>query len=355
MLTRNVKGPYVRIGPNEVSVSDLESVKKIHSAYDPYLKSGSYKKLGGGLSSIFFITDPETYKTRRMAYGNSFSNSNLSKMEPVVRKYVNICVAKIKREFDNGGTPDILKWVQFMSTDIIGEISYGQNFGMLKNEILNPILQDALTAVIILTVRGYFPLWWALESLVSKIPHATVQRIIGCERRIFDYGTNVLANLRRDVKNCANGKARPSLFSKILEKSNDSSVKHKMTMDEIKQEALLIIIAGSHTITVVGTYILWAIFRYKDVRRKLEMELRTLDIGEGGITDAQLQKLPYFSQVLKEGLRLHPAGQIPAARVVPASHGGRQLGPYFFPSGTEVMTPIYTIQRDPTLFPDPHS
>ncbi|KAF3902231.1 hypothetical protein ABW20_dc0102824 [Dactylellina cionopaga] len=348
-------GSYVRIGPNEISISEINSVKRIHSVHDPYHKSAFYKRLGSGLGSIFFIVDQEAYKHRRMAYGNAFSKSNISLMEPVVRKHVETCVNKLKREINNNKTPDMMSWIQFMSTDIIGEICYGQDFGMLKNETLQPILHDAVAAAIILTIRGHVPGWSAMESLLLKIPHTKIQRIIGCERRISDYGTEALANLRSEVENCKNGKTRPSLFSTIIDKSNDPRVKHKMTMEEVKQEALLVIIAGSHTVTVVGTYILWAIFKHKEVRRRLEAELGTANMGDDILTDEKLQNLPYFNQVLKEGLRLYPAGQIPPPRVVPSGSSGRQLGPYFFPPGTEVITPIYTIQRDPILFPDPHS
>ncbi|KAK6523085.1 hypothetical protein TWF694_005983 [Orbilia ellipsospora] len=345
-------GPYVRIGPNEVSISDIESVKKIHSVHDPYLKSRLYKKLGNGLSSLFFIVDPEAYKHRRMAYGNAFSKSNLSLMEPVVRKYVNTCVRKIKQDIDNKGITDMMKWIQAMSTDIIGEISYGQELGMLESENFNSVLQDAVTYTIIIAIRGHFPLWRALESIITHIPHPKVQHTFGCERRILAYGADILENLQPNVQNGKNGKTQQSLFSKILANSKNSRIKHKMTINEIKQEALLVLIAGSHTITIVGTYICWAIFKRRDIRRKLETEFSTLNKD---VTDEKLQKLPYFSQVLKEALRLYPAGQIPAPRVVPGGTGGRQLGEYFFPSGTEVLTPIYTIQRDRTIFPDPHS
>jgi cytochrome P450 len=41
--------------------------------------------------------------------------------------------------------------------------------------------------------------------------------------------------------------------------------------------------------------------------------------------------MPYLQAVIKEGLRLHPAGGLPLSRVVPK--GGATIARHFFPEG----------------------
>ncbi|KAF3200024.1 hypothetical protein TWF106_003514 [Orbilia oligospora] len=121
-----------------------------------------------------------------------------------------------------------------------------------------------------------------------------------------------------------------------------------MSIEEVRDEALGFILAGTDTLTVTSTYLIWAVFRHKEVRKKLEAELSTL--GDN-ITDEGLQQLPYLRSVIKETLRLYAGAQIGLPRTVP--QGGAQLGPYFLPEGTGVMTPIYSIHRDEKVFEEP--
>ncbi|KAF3112358.1 hypothetical protein TWF103_003148 [Orbilia oligospora] len=281
-------GPYVRMSPNEISVAEIESVRKIHAPSDPYEKAGFYKTIGKGFKTIFVLTDHEEYKHRLKALGGGFAAMNLALLEPVIRKHVNTCVSKLKQELDNGRNPDVFLWVQFMSTDIIGEISFGKDFGMLESETINPLIRDAMTYLALLAMRAFVPLMQLLEPLLSHIPHSGIQRIFGSEQRILKYSNNAILSLVRDSQDC------------------------------------------------------------KD--EELEAEFQSLGVGD--ITDKKLQTLPFLKCVIQEGVRMYSAAQFYLPRAVPGT--GRKLGPYFLPGGVEVITPIYTIQRNSDIFPEPH-
>ncbi|KAK6355454.1 hypothetical protein TWF696_004551 [Orbilia brochopaga] len=342
-------GPFVRISPTEIAIADLDASKMIHSPYDPYRKSDWYLGMTGGIDAVFALIHNDAHKYRRKAYGNAFSNSNLAMLEPVVRKHVRTCVGKIKRDLDNGGVVDVMQWIHLMATDVIGEVSYGKNFGMLEREKDSPFVQDLMAIMMVGGIRAEFPaIVEALQSVVSHIPHPTLRWFAGCHTRVSEYGNKALSELQREVQNCKGDNPRPSLFTKLLDGIDDPSVKYRLTMQEIAHEATNNMIAGSDTVTITGTYLLWVIYRQAEVRAKLLAELSTLD---GEITDDKLQGLEYLRLVIKETLRLYAAAQMGLPRVVP--DGGRQLGPYFFPAGTEVTTHGYTMHRDPTVFEEP--
>ncbi|KAF3927968.1 hypothetical protein ABW20_dc0109482 [Dactylellina cionopaga] len=346
-------GPFVRISPTEIAVADLNSIKAIHTGPDAYPKSDWYKGLTDGIDAVFALIHNDEHRHRRKAYGNAFSNTNIAKLEPVVRKHVNTCVEKIKREVDAGGRPNILQWVQFMSTDVIGDVSYGRDFGMLEKETTNPIIQDLMAIMMIGGVRAEFPFLKTIHTILSYIPHSKVQWFVNSNKRIAEYGDNALSDMRREIENCKDkhGNPRPSLFTKLLDDINDPSVKYKMDMEQLRHEATNNMIAGSDTVTITGTYMIWAIFRHPEIRKKLEEELDSM-LGRQEITDEKVQQLPYFKLVVKETLRVYSAAQFGIPRAVP--EGGRQLGGYFFPAGTEVTSQAYTMHRNSKVFEDPY-
>ncbi|KAK6347376.1 hypothetical protein TWF718_005215 [Orbilia javanica] len=341
-------GPYVRVSPNDVMVADAEAVKKIHSPFDVFPKSEVYKKAGLIQRSIAIMVDHDKVKKRRKAIGNGFSNSNMRSLEPVIRGKVDLCVEKMKQDLEAKGSVDILPWLGFLATDTIGEIAFGKDFGILASGMGHSFGQDLLLATGVMFVRGHIPGGTYLESIISRIPHPTIQWIFGSGNRVFTYTNQALGDLRHEITEDEGLGSKPSVFSTILQNQDNPTAKYKMTMEEVRDEALGFILAGTDTVTITATYLIWAILRHKEVRQKLEAEFTAL--GDN-ITDEALQQLPYLTFVIKEALRLYAGAQIGLPRAVPL--GGRQLGPYFLPEKTGVMTPIYSIHRDPKIFEEP--
>jgi hypothetical protein len=51
--------------------------------------------------------------------------------ESVIREKVELAVAKIKDDAKRGDA-DVLKWWTFMTTDVMGHLSFGESFHMLE-------------------------------------------------------------------------------------------------------------------------------------------------------------------------------------------------------------------------------
>ncbi|KAJ6263440.1 Cytochrome P450 monooxygenase orf2 [Drechslerella dactyloides] len=342
-------GPYVRIAPNEVSVSEIEAVKQIHSSHNNFSKPTWYADVANGVKSAFAIVDPEDHKARRKAYGTVYSNTNMSLLEPVIRKHITVCVSKIKRDL-NRGPVDILRWFRFMAADIVAELCYGKDMDMLNKEAVNPIVEDLTILLTIGGVRAEIPGLNVLESLISLIPHPTVRFITGCSKRIFEYSDDVLSEFQEKIRHDRDNNLAPFLFTRLINNMNNPTEKYRLNFDEIRHESTANLIAGSDTISTTGTYIIWAILKHSDVRSKLEDELKTL--GDD-LTDARLQQLPYLKLVTKETLRLYGAGPGGMPRIVPP--GGWRLGPYYFSAGTGVSSQGYTQHREAAVFEDPYA
>ena len=129
-----IEGPYVRISPDEVAISDLASIKQVYRVGSSFLKSPWYQKFNESPHpGIFSMIDAKQHAARRRLFAQSFSKSSLARFEPQIRRKVETAVFKINRDV-RAAKADILKWFTFMATDVIGELSFGESFNMLEKE-----------------------------------------------------------------------------------------------------------------------------------------------------------------------------------------------------------------------------
>lgn len=133
-------GPLIRIAPNKVCVSAEEGVKLIYNnktskshAYDAFRFRDV--KMCIGLLSV------KEAHPRRKSLLPAFSRTNLVEMEPVIRSHLEHFLEWLSR-FDRDGKPvDAFKWFRYLTFDVITDIAFGQQIGMLKTEDTHFITQ----------------------------------------------------------------------------------------------------------------------------------------------------------------------------------------------------------------------
>lgn len=129
-------GPIVRLGPNEVSTIDLPAVRTIYKVGSPFLKSQWYARFTGlaklKATSIFSMIDAKEHAKHRRVQAHNFSEKWVKTLEPNISRNVALTVSGMKRETQDQGHTDVLKWFTFMATDVIGEASFGESFKLLE-------------------------------------------------------------------------------------------------------------------------------------------------------------------------------------------------------------------------------
>ena len=111
-------GTAVRIGPSEVSFSNIESIKEIYSQQTSYMKAPIYETMSIPPLGIFSLTDKHAHSQRRKYLSHAFSQSNLLDTEPlIVQKVEKVC----QRASDSNGKPiDMLSLFRLLAFDIVG-------------------------------------------------------------------------------------------------------------------------------------------------------------------------------------------------------------------------------------------
>jgi hypothetical protein len=128
-------GPHVRIAPNELAVSDIESFHHIHRIGTDFMKSDWYHQLTGTRPrrSMFTFTNVKDHSVRRRIFSRSISrNSLLENWHDTVKEMTSLAVHKMHDVAVREGKVNVLNWWYFMAMDVVGRLMYGRSFGHLE-------------------------------------------------------------------------------------------------------------------------------------------------------------------------------------------------------------------------------
>ncbi|KAJ4834506.1 hypothetical protein Tsubulata_838807 [Turnera subulata] len=118
----------------------------------------------------------------------------------------------------------------------------------------------------------------------------------------------------------------------------------------IKSTCLAMILGGSDT--TAGT-LTWAISLLLNNRHMLKRAQEELDLNVGmerQVEDSDIRNLVYLQAIIKETLRLYPAGPLLGPR---EAMEDCTVGGYNVPAGTRLIVNVWKIQRDPRVWENP--
>lgn len=106
----------MRISPTEVSVTDLQAVKKIYKVGSPYLKTDFYGAFTGYATprNLFTQQDFKLHGEHRRLVSSNFSEKWVKLMEPYIKENVQLAIRSMAEEHKKHGFVDTLKWFMLM-------------------------------------------------------------------------------------------------------------------------------------------------------------------------------------------------------------------------------------------------
>lgn len=124
-----------------------------------------------------------------------------------------------------------------------------------------------------------------------------------------------------------------------------------MGRDELTVEALTQLIAGSDTTSNTMCALLFHASSTPHVLPKLQAELDEA-LGDGPAIPEydQVKDLPYLDYVIKETLRIHSTSSLGLPRLVPPGSAGVSVCGRYFPAGTVLSVPAYTIHHSTDIW-----
>lgn len=141
--------------------------------------------------------------------------------------------------------------------------------------------------------------------------------------------------------------ASPDLLSTLIQMM-DPEEGHKMSDQQLRDEAVSLFLAGYETTSTALSWGLYELTRRPDVVAKLQAEVDQQLQGRKP-TFADLRGLPYTKMVLQELMRLYPPVWWMSRTAVQAD----EIDGFQVKAGSEVVPLTYLVHRHPDFWPDP--
>ena len=337
-------GDIVRVGPDELSFTDPIAWKDIYIRN--FIRPYEYRSAPPGKDAPNLITASESDHFRfRKVMAPAFSST--PEQEDVVNTYVDMMIHKLHaivgdNPSGNSADVDVLKWFNLTTFDIVGHLLWGCSFGCLEEVRYHPWLQviSQFKAATIARAAKFYP---PLEKILMAItPKAAKAGLIQIWRTVE---TKISQRLQ-------NGSLHTDMISHMVPTQRSSSLRsHQMSFPEVEVNAMLIVVAGSESVTTALTGIINYLLRNPLQLQALTHEIRSTFQNEKDMNGTSLSRLPYLDGVLHEGLRLCPTIPDGMRRLVPK--GGATVAGQYLPEGTVVSIPQWAAYQSPNNFSSP--
>ncbi|KAK7946821.1 uncharacterized protein PG986_011142 [Apiospora aurea] len=342
-------GSLARIGPNALTTSDPELVKRMSNTKSMYSKSEwvDGHRLNPYHGTMFMVRDPIEHDKMKARLAPAYSGRDTPHLEQCVDQQILNLLALIRRTYlstpEEGvfRTMPLIDVISFFTLDVISKVALGSEFGCCaKNSDpykFHEVLGEHVPKMGLTT-----DVPWIRRILYSPLG----LRLFG-PRETDKSGMGPLMKVTNDVVR--------SRYGQVQEGKSDmlgSFINHGLTQAECESEALFMFAAGSDTsasaIRITMLYILSCPRVYQKLKAEIRAAIREGRASSPVITVAEAKQLPYLQAVLYEGLRMRPVTTGQQAKEVPA--GGDTIDGRFIPGGTSIAINFAAILRSTRLF-----
>lgn len=295
-------GDVVRFSPDELSFIGEQAWKDIYGARDPPLAKDpawyNVVKSSDQAASIL-NTDHANHMRIRKALSHAFSERALREQEDAVEGYVDLFIGKM-RDASIAGIPiDMVKWYNFTTFDLIGDLALGKSFGCLKDSRyhgwVSSIFQSIKIGPFVRTMATYTNVQRVMRLLAptsvkeARAKHETYVAINAQER--IDKG---ILEERRDF------------ISYILGNRDEKDL---VSDKEIAANCNFLILAGSETTATALSGLTWHFLMNPETLRRCTDEVRSAFSNEAEINFVSAtSRLLYTQASINEALRMYPPG-----------------------------------------------
>ena len=236
---------------------------------------------------------------------------------------------------------DLHKDMSHLAFAIVAGCAFGEGFSLIPkaastlHDCLTFLLdttQDRVTRLIeLLPVINQLPLWGKPEMDEHR-------------RRMWAVVEQVIAD-RKAGKTGGNGKV--DMLDLLMQAVDEKGV--RLTDAEVRDEAMVLVLAGHETTANLVSYLLWKLMTTPQLWQECRQEVLSV-CGMQPPTAAQLKELPVLDAVINETLRLYPPVPVLGKEVVTAhtlipypDEGHRSPIPMV--AGVQVHVDIHVLHR----------
>lgn len=288
-----------------------------------------------GIHSILSANDADHARYRRLL-AHAFSERALREQEYLPLAYIDLLTRKIRgivsASESHSAVVDIVKWLNFTTFDIVGDLALGESFHCLEDSNYHgwvSILFTQFKAAALFVSLRFFGLDKPLRMVLPK-------SLLKKRAEHAKYSTDRIHHRLNQGKEGADAQ-RNDFMTYVLRYNDEKG----MTVPEIEQTFRVLVVAGAETSGTALSGILGNLLQSPDAMENIVKEVRQSFRNASEICANRVSNLPYLNAVIEEGLRLCPPVALGMPRVVPA--GGAEVSGQWLPGGVSPSTRDFTI------------
>ncbi|PNY29945.1 Trichodiene oxygenase [Tolypocladium capitatum] len=359
-----IYGPIVRINPDEIHFNDPSFVDTIYAHGRARARRDKAPHYLAGMpwcrpKASFGTADHDHHRLRRAPISKYFSRSRILKFEGLFHENTKRLCDKL---LSYGDEPfEVAAAFSCLTTDTLVSYCFGHGLGNLDRPGWKPTFKGTIDNITSLSyLCRYFKL---LAGLADWMPLYVCRCISSDVGSLVGMIRVTIPQLVIRAGKTYRSDGHLTFPQAILESNLPPSEK---VPKRLISETTAVVLGGTHSVSMVLSIITYHLLANPNLLERLRTELKaTLSEGDGQPTWVTLEKLPYLSAIVLEGLRLMygVASRIPV--VVPdeelvyqvpseyssASKQARTC--YKIPRGTVIGISAYAVHMNPTLFPNP--
>ena len=347
-------GPVIRTNPDDVHIHDPEFFDQL---YGLKLDKWAWWTRGFAVPTAGGMTvEHEIHRKRRGALNPFFSKASIVANIPVIQEKLATMCERLDKIKGSREVLDLEAVYLALTTDVLTQCSYGWTYDYINNpewamawKLVNTGGRASAAIVrsfpLIGSVVRSMPLWLAI-ILVPPVGFmkSWMQRV-GVQVKKIKADPETMSLITTEKRR------KDTIFAQIL--ASDLP-EEELSDERLIDEGVLIATAGSETTAWAITITTYHIMTNPGILARLRAELETVEIPAGDPVApwTSLEKLPYFTAVIKEGVRL--AGGM-LSRLPRIYDQPIQYKQYTIPAGTPVAMTPHLILIDESIFPEPRA
>ncbi|KAJ7755797.1 cytochrome P450 [Mycena metata] len=329
-------GSIVRIGPNELSITDAPLVSAIMGpngmAKGPMWDGRVISPGKGARENLLGMHDLKKHAVLRKVWNRGFLPTSIKGYEPILVRRVAQLTEALSAQ---NGSVDLSRWLSFFAFDIMGDIAFGGGFELMRDGDTHGLWRQMEAGL-------YFP------ALTQHIPWVIPFRpYLPGGKGAQALGKFALGQAKRRLEE---GSIHNDLFYYLMDDKRDNAEPYPLRF--AVSNAVIAIIAGSDTSATVLSNTCYFLLTHPESYTRLQSEIdQALPLGKEPVEASILSSLPYLNAVIKESMRLYPPVPTTLQRAPTPGSGSKALSESFvIPEGTAVNVPPYALHRDPQYF-----
>lgn len=243
-------------------------------------------------------------------------------------QYVNLLIDRLSEQC--GQSINIVKWFNFTSFDIIGELAYSESFHSLESNGYHPWVLSIFTLVKSSALRTFLYNYRLLFHLVESLPLSISP--VGAFTKIRRYASEKAVDRLNGSEKPRPDQSHRDFMSYMLRDTRDGD--RGMSDVEIVSTTPTLIIAGSETTATTLSGLVFNLKRNPEALQLLLDEIRGTFATEQEISMKSAASLQYLQACIHETLRIYP----PVPETPPRRSPGAQINGEYIPEGVSITT-----------------